>query len=119
MAGLHSSFWFRPSSFVILSSLLLLASSFLPNAGAVHQKNAGPEKVGGLTHNLAMPPLPQLTDKDVAAVLTYIRRVWEHTASTVEPNAVTAVHEQNKGRMAMWTEQELKNLGKKTSSRKK
>lgn len=74
---------------------------------------AGPVKVSGRSFNLAMPPLPQLTDEDVAGVITYIRREWEHTASPVDVKAVQTVREQNKGRTAMWTEQELKALGKK------
>lgn len=74
---------------------------------------AGPVKVSGRTYNLAMPPLPQLTDEDIAGVLTYIRREWEHTASAVETVNVTKIREQEKGRMMMWTETELKNLGKK------
>lgn len=74
---------------------------------------AGPVKVGGRSFNLAMPPLPQLTDEDIAGVLTYIRREWEHNASPVEVKTVTAVREQNKGRAGMWTEEELKSLGKK------
>ncbi len=74
---------------------------------------AGPVKVSGRNFNLAMPPLPQLTDEDVAGVITYIRREWEHTASPVDVKAVNAVREQNKGRTAMWTEEELKALGKK------
>ena len=78
---------------------------------------AGPVKVGGRSFNLAMPPLPMLSDADVAGVLTYIRREWEHSASPVEIKAVSAVREQNKSRMAMWTEEELKNIGKKTSSK--
>ncbi len=78
---------------------------------------AGPVKVGGRNFNLAMPPLPQLTDEDVAGVLTYIRREWEHNGSPVEIKAVSAVREQNKGRMAMWTEQELKDLGKKPATK--
>ena len=78
---------------------------------------AGPVKVGGRSFNLAMPPLPQLTDEDIAGVLTYIRREWEHNASPVETKAVTTLRGQSKGRMAMWTEEELKNLGKKPSSK--
>ena len=78
---------------------------------------AGPVKVGGRSFNLAMPPLPQLTDEDIAGVLTYIRREWEHNGSPVEIKAVTTLRDQNKGRMAMWTEEELKNLGKKPSSK--
>lgn len=82
-------------------------------ARIIMQGLAGPVKVGGRSFNLAMPPLPQLTDEDVAGVLTYIRREWEHTASAVESKAITTIRAQNKGRMAMWTEAELKNVGKK------
>lgn len=73
---------------------------------------AGPVKVSGRIYNLAMPPLPQLTDEDVASVLTYIRREWEHTASAVEIKAITAIRDQEKGRMMMWTEEELKKIKK-------
>jgi hypothetical protein len=47
-----------------------------------------------------------------------LRREWEHNGSPVETKAVTAIREQNKGRMMMWTEEELKNIGKKPSSKK-
>ena len=78
---------------------------------------AGPVKVSGRTYNLAMPPLPQLTDEDIAGVLTYIRREWEHTASAVETASVTKIRDQEKGRLMMWTETELKNLGKPSASK--
>jgi putative membrane-bound dehydrogenase-like protein len=74
---------------------------------------AGPVKVSGRTYNLAMPPLPQLTDEDIASVLTYIRREWEHTAGAVETADITKIRDQEQGRLMMWTETELKNLGKK------
>ena len=80
---------------------------------------AGPVKVSGRTYNLAMPPLPQLSDEDVAGVLTYIRREWEHTAGAVETKSVSAIREQEKGRLMMWTETELKNLGKKPATTSK
>ena len=64
-----------------------------------------------------MPPLPQLTDEDIAGVLTYIHREWAHTASAVETANVTNIREQENGRIMMWTETELKNLGKKNSSK--
>lgn len=80
---------------------------------------AGPVKVSGRTYNLAMPPLPQLTDEDIASVLTYIRREWEHTAGAVETKSVTTIREQEKSRMMMWTETELKNLGKKPAATSK
>ena len=74
---------------------------------------AGPIKVSGRTYNLAMPPLPHLTNEDVAAVLTYIRREWDHTASPVSPEFVTKVREQHPGRTMMWTEAELRTATKK------
>ncbi len=80
---------------------------------------AGPVKVSGRTYNLAMPPLPQLTDEDIAGVLTYIRREWEHSASPVAAKDVAAIREATKGRQAMWTEAELKNIGKKAVTNQK
>ncbi len=74
---------------------------------------AGPVKVSGRTYNLAMPPLPQLTDEDIAGVLTYIRREWEHNATAVEPEVVAAVRSKERDRTTTWTEAELINLGTK------
>jgi mono/diheme cytochrome c family protein/glucose/arabinose dehydrogenase len=68
---------------------------------------AGPVKVVGRNWDLAMPPLPHLTDEDVAAVLTFIRREWEHTASPVSPQDITKLRAQYKTRTAMWTADEL------------
>ncbi len=100
----------------LVDSEWVLGKAELPARIIMHGL-AGPVKVGGRSFNLAMPPLPQLTDEDVAGVLTYIRREWEHNASPVDTKAVTAIRTQTKGRTAMWTEQELKNLGKKPSSK--
>lgn len=68
---------------------------------------AGPVKVSGRTWNLAMPPLPHLTDEDVSSVLTYLRREWEHNASPVEPKDVAKLRAQFKDRVGMWTAEEL------------
>lgn len=100
----------------LVDSEWVLGKAELPARIIMHGL-AGPVKVGGRSFNLAMPPLPQLTDEDVAGVLTYIRREWEHNASPVDTKSVTAIRTQTKGRTAMWTEQELKNLGKKSSSK--
>ena len=100
----------------LVDSEWVLGKAELPARIIMHGL-AGPVKVGGRSFNLAMPPLPQLTDEDVAGVLTYIRREWEHNASPVDTKTVTAIRTQTKGRTAMWTEQELKNLGRKPSSK--
>lgn len=67
----------------------------------------GPVNVGGRTWHLEMPPLPQFTDDQIAQVLTYIRREWEHNASPVAPAEVTKIREANKGRTRAWTADEL------------
>ncbi|SKA77118.1 putative membrane-bound dehydrogenase domain-containing protein [Prosthecobacter debontii] len=67
----------------------------------------GPVKVSGRTWNLSMPPLPHLTDEDIASVLTYLRREWEHNASPVEPKTITELRAQYKEKAGMWTAEEL------------
>jgi len=54
-----------------------------------------------------MPPQGALPDEKIAAVLTYIRHSWDNAASAVTPDQVKAVREADKGRVAMWTEEEL------------
>ena len=55
-----------------------------------------------------MPPLGgSLTDEQVAAALTYVRREWGHTASAVNPTTVKDVRAQSTGRTRPWTAEEL------------
>ena len=55
-----------------------------------------------------MPPLgATLTDDQIAASLTYIRRAWGHTASPVDPAAVKKVRDTTTGRTRPWTAKEL------------
>ena len=55
-----------------------------------------------------MPPLgPTLSDEQVAAALTYIRRAWGHTAAPVDPLNVMEVRGLSKGRTRPWSDQEL------------
>lgn len=68
---------------------------------------AGPLKVGSRSWNLAMPPLMQLSDEDVAGVLTYIRREWDHNASPVEVKFITSLRAQYKDRFVPWSADEL------------
>ncbi len=70
---------------------------------------AGPIKVNGQAWSLEMPPLgAALNDEQVAGVITYIRREWEHGASPITTAAVAKIREQNKARTKAWTEAELK-----------
>jgi len=58
-----------------------------------------------------MPPLgASLTDDQVAAVLTFIRRSWGQTASPVAPATVGGVRSQTSSRARPWTNEELQKL---------
>ncbi len=69
--------------------------------------------VNGQTWTLEMPPLgPALSDEQVAGVVTYIRREWEHNASPITVEAVKAIRAEHKARTKSWTAEELKPKGK-------
>ncbi len=68
----------------------------------------GPIKVNGQSWSLEMPPLgAALSDEQVAGVITYIRREWEHTASPVSVADVTKIRTEHKERTKAWTAEEL------------
>jgi mono/diheme cytochrome c family protein len=61
-----------------------------------------------------MPPLGSvLSDDQIAAVLTYIRREWGHTGSAVDPSAVAQTRPLTTGRTRPWTNDELTQVGGK------
>ncbi len=61
-----------------------------------------------------MPPLgAALSDDQVAAALTYIRREWGHSAPAVEASTVRAVRALSNGRTRPWTAEELAQLREK------
>jgi glucose/arabinose dehydrogenase/mono/diheme cytochrome c family protein len=70
----------------------------------------GPVTVDGEEWNLVMPPLiyhPTLSDENLAAVLTYVRREWGHTADPVSPETVALQRDLLKDRNVPWTIVEL------------
>lgn len=73
---------------------------------------SGPVKVEGMEYHLEMPAIGALQDEDIAAVLTYARRSWDHTAGPVDPNTVARIREQTKARAASWTAEELMKIDK-------
>jgi mono/diheme cytochrome c family protein/glucose/arabinose dehydrogenase len=55
-----------------------------------------------------MPPLASsLTDDQIAAVVTYIRRAWGHAGSAVSPIEVSEVRALSRARTRPWTDAEL------------
>ena len=67
----------------------------------------GPIKVKGNHYSYDMPAAGFLTDEQIAGVLTYIRREWDHEASPVPLDLVQKIRAETKGRTDAWTEPEL------------
>ena len=62
----------------------------------------------GKEGEMLMPPVGgSLTDEQIAAVLTYVRRSWGNTALPITPAAVQEVRGATAGRKKAWTEAEL------------
>ena len=58
-----------------------------------------------------MPPLGGvLSDEQIAAVLTYVRREWGQTGSPIDPETVTQVRPLTAERTRPWTNDELTRL---------
>jgi mono/diheme cytochrome c family protein len=63
-----------------------------------------------------MPPIgSKLSDEQIASVLTYVRRDWGQTASSVDAGTVKSVRAISIGRTRPWTDAELLKL---TAARK-
>lgn len=63
---------------------------------------------GKIQENLIMPPWKAaLDDEQVSAVMTYLRRSWDHDADPVSKNIVAGVREELKGRADPFTEEQL------------
>ena len=54
---------------------------------------SGPVIVNGTTYDSVMPPVVQLTDEQVAHVLTYVRNSWGNAGEAVSPDEVRQVRE--------------------------
>ena len=64
----------------------------------------------GETWNQPMPKPPAMPDREIAAVLTFIRRSWGNEASPVKPALVKKVRSEVADRVKPWTAAELKKL---------
>jgi mono/diheme cytochrome c family protein len=76
----------------------------------------GPVDVDGQSFSGAMVPFRDvLEDKDVAAVLMFIRqnKAWGNNASAVKVGDVKAIREASQGRDLPWTAAELQNIPEK------
>ena len=63
--------------------------------------------VNGVVYNNAMTAQGQLSDRDIAAVLSYVRQAWGNAAPLVDEARVAAVRAQIGGRTTAWSAEEL------------
>ena len=54
---------------------------------------SGPIVVNGTTYDSVMPPVVQLTEEQVANVLTYVRNSWGNSGEAISPDEVRQVRE--------------------------
>jgi len=72
----------------------------------------GPVHVNGMKYEPPltlkdMPALETMDDQALAAVLTYIRREWNHQATPILPGAIAKIRHETAQRQTPWTESEL------------
>lgn len=86
-------------------------------AAMILKGNAGPITVNGKLYNNMMPGQEAvLTDKKIAAIMTYIRASFGNNSSPVSPDIVAAARKEFADRKTPWTEAELKSFGSGTPS---
>lgn len=76
----------------------------------------GPITVNGESYNLDMPGWKMLSDEQIAAALTYVRRSWENEAPPVSPGAVARIRSETASRVESWRERELIRLSDRATS---
>ncbi len=68
----------------------------------------GPIEVGGKTYNLEMPGFaPVLTDAQIAALLSFVRKHCGGSSAAITPSTVNAVRARDSDRTRYWTVEEL------------
>ena len=71
---------------------------------------AGPITVNGKKHDLEMPALVGFNDDQIAAILTYIRREWDHRGEPINSEKIKAIRTATSKRVEPWTAPELLEL---------
>ncbi len=81
-------------------------------AAMILKGNAGPITVDGKLYNNMMPGQEAvLTDKKIAAIMTYVRASFGNNSPPVSADVVAAARKEFADRKAPWTEAELLNFG--------
>jgi len=61
----------------------------------------------GANYNNAMPQWKQLSDDQIAAVLTYIRSEWGNKSDAIDPASVAALRKEHSAQSEAWTQAQL------------
>jgi mono/diheme cytochrome c family protein len=81
-------------------------------AAMILKGNAGPMTIDGKPYNNVMPGQEAvLTDKKIAAIMTYVRANFGNNSPAVSPEVVAAARKEFSDRKTPWTEAELKAFG--------
>ena len=67
----------------------------------------GPIRVKGAGWYLDMPSMGMFDDEQIASILTYIRRAWDHGGALVKAGSVKKVRAETARRQEAWSEKEL------------
>jgi nitrite reductase (NO-forming) len=85
-----------PNVFPPLAGSDFLMTDKTRSIGIVLRGISGPIVVNGTKYDSVMPPVVQLTDEQVANVLTYVRNSWDNTGDVVSPDEVRLVREEHR-----------------------
>ncbi|MDH3652136.1 MAG: c-type cytochrome, partial [Saprospiraceae bacterium] len=75
----------------------------------------GPVKVNGIRYDVpeiqpVMPSLSVIQNREIAAILSYIRQAWGHRATPVTARSVGRIRVLSQGKVTPWTAEELMQL---------
>jgi len=76
----------------------------------------GPIIVKSMPYNNAMAPWNQLSDQQIAGVLTYVRSEWGNNGSPITPEFVAKIRASTPARTEAWTMQELQAIPRELCS---
>jgi mono/diheme cytochrome c family protein/glucose/arabinose dehydrogenase len=62
----------------------------------------GPLERNGVSYDETMPPAPFTDDRDLAAIMSYVRGAWENDTGPVTPDLVARVRAEHAGRSRPW-----------------
>ncbi|MFZ1731075.1 MAG: cytochrome c [Bacteroidota bacterium] len=89
-------------------SAIVTGDPVLPIRIVLHGFNGPIERNGGKYNGVMQPWQNDLTDQQIADVLTFVRSSWGNTAAAVTPEQVKEQRAATKGKVGAYTEQELK-----------